>query len=238
MRKAKGILGFIVGLALMLQVGTTVAFADDRTVGTVSAAITNATNVHGQLAAQITAAQTLLPLGTLTVGQKANLTNAINAAIAAQAELAARLPAAQNALNAVNTAVSSGNAAQIATAVSLAEQATANLNAAANAAVQANVNINTSIGVSTVSSQTNQTTTSTNTTTTPIVFSVQTLPSVGGSETSRATQNGAQIMQSVLGLQTLPSTSTGSNLPIVALGGVLMSVGVWLLRRTVRRNIG
>lgn len=219
MRKAKGILSFIVGLALMLQVGTTVAFADDRTVGTVSAAITNATNVQGKFAAQITAAQTLLPSGTLTVGQQAALTNAINAAIAAQAELAARITAAQNALNALNTAISSGNAAQIAAAVSFAEQATANLNAAANAAAQANVNLNTSIGVSTGRSQTNQT-----------------LPAVSGSETSRATQNAAQMMQSVQGLQTLPSTSTGSNLPIAALGGLFMGVGAWLLRRPVRRN--
>jgi LPXTG-motif cell wall-anchored protein len=49
------------------------------------------------------------------------------------------------------------------------------------------------------------------------------------------TQTAGQQQVAVLGVETLPSTSTGT-LPFMALGGILMSVGAWLLRKPARPN--
>jgi LPXTG-motif cell wall-anchored protein len=68
------------------------------------------------------------------------------------------------------------------------------------------------------------------------VNGVQTAPTTTG--TTPTTQTGAQsttASQTVVGgVQTLPSTSTESNIPLTALGGVLLSIGVWLLRKPTR----
>jgi LPXTG-motif cell wall-anchored protein len=188
------------------------------------AAINAAEKAAAQLAVSVAAAQQILHSGTLNVTQELALNATVQAALAAQTELAARLAAAQNALAALNTAINSGSAAEIAAAASAAEQAAANLGTAANAATQANTNLNTTTNELGLTSAT-----------TTAVNGVQTAPTTG---TTQTTQTGAQsttTSQTVVGgVQTLPSTSTESNIPLTALGGVLLSIGVWLLRKPTR----
>jgi LPXTG-motif cell wall-anchored protein len=226
MRKAKGVLSIVAGLVLLFQAGTSLAYAEHSNIGVeartaLEAAIKNAENAAAQLAAKIAAAQRPLVTGALTNTQQLALNATVQAALAAQAELAARLAAAQNALAALNTAINSGNAAEIAAAANAAQQAAANLATAVNAAIQANANLNT--------------TTSSIGAMIPIVGGVETTPTNTG---TAQTQTGAQsttTMQTVVGgVQTLPSTSTESGIPLMALGGVLVSVGAWLLRRPAR----
>src|SRR5207244_10649432 len=82
--------------------------------------ISNAENVAAQLAAKIAAAEQPLRLGSLNITQQLALTATVQAALAAQTELAAKLAAAENALRALNTAINSGNAAEIAAAATAA----------------------------------------------------------------------------------------------------------------------
>jgi LPXTG-motif cell wall-anchored protein len=63
------------------------------------------------------------------------------------------------------------------------------------------------------------------------VGGVQTTPTTTGGTTTR-TGTG---QQGVLGVQTLPSTSTDSNGPLAGLGGILMAIGAYLLRKPSRR---
>ena len=192
------------------------------------AMISNAENVAAQLAAKIATAEQPLRLGSLNITQQLALNATVQAALAAQTELAAKLAAAENALTALNNAINSGNAAEIAAAATAAEQAAANLNTAAGAAAQANANLATT--TNSISATTGAA---------PVVAGVQTSPTNAG--TTQTTQTGAQsttTSQTVVGgVQTLPSTSTESNIPLMALGGVLVSVGAWLLRKPLRNIV-
>jgi hypothetical protein len=60
------------------------------------------------------------------------------------------------------------------------------------------------------------------------VAGVQTTPTTQTTQTTTA-------QQGVLGVQTLPSTSTGANGPLAGLGGILVALGAYLLRRPSRR---
>src|SRR5256712_552258 len=108
-------------------------------------AINSAQNVSAQLATTISIAQQLILSGTLNSTELANITSAREAAITAANTLAINLTAAQNALVALNTAIASGTAEQIAAAVTTAEQAIENLKAAANAAANANAQLGATI---------------------------------------------------------------------------------------------
>jgi hypothetical protein len=218
-------------------------------------AITAGTTATSQIAATITAAQNRLASpGNLTAAQIANLTTALNAALTAQTNLAAALTAAQNALAALNTALNSGNAAQIAAAVTAAQQATANLNAAIAGEAQANANLNAALSVSAASVQPTQTQTSTSqtvVTTIPTgaitwapgfgpngaVASVQTAPASGMTTETASTptavagvQTAPQSGSAAAGVSNLPSTNTGDTNGLLGLGAALMALGAYLVR--------
>jgi LPXTG-motif cell wall-anchored protein len=69
------------------------------------------------------------------------------------------------------------------------------------------------------------------TTTGTSVAGVQTTPA--GTTSQVGAQTAGQQQGAVLGVETLPSTSTGT-VPFMALGGILMSLGAWLLRKPAR----
>ena len=225
MHKANGILTIVAGLVLLFQAGATLAYADDgQATGAkvqiaLETVIGNAENAAAKLAEQIAAAKRLLVSGNLSITGQLALGATINAALGAQAELAMQLAAAQNLL----AALTIGTNAQNAQAPHAAEQAAGNLNAAINAAGQANANIGNTTGAIGATSAT----------TAAVVGGVQTTPTT--TSTTQGTHTGARSATAsrmvIGGLQTLPSTSTESNVTLILLGGVLVSVGIWLLRR-------
>ena len=188
------------------------------------AAISLATDVKAQLDVRISAAQQLLVSGTLAAAQHAALTAAITAAITESAALATA----------------------IAAAAAATEQAMANLNLATAAAIKANVNLS---GVANAIASTNEDVLTTADTTsagnagvttasaaTAAVSGVETTPTMQGNVTASAATESAGQPQGVLGVETLPSTSTGSTVPLAALGTAFITIGAWLLRRPVRRT--
>jgi LPXTG-motif cell wall-anchored protein len=56
---------------------------------------------------------------------------------------------------------------------------------------------------------------------------------VGNAQTTPTNSGGSGT--AVGGVQTLPSTSTGASAPLAAIGGILMAIGAYLLRRPSRR---
>ena len=253
-----------------LALGTQVAAAGPTAAAHAAllAAITNAHTVANQLAPLITAAQLLLP--SLTQSQRAVLNTALQNAITANGVLGSRLGEAEIAMNALNTAISSNNAAQIAAAVTGANQAAMNLNAAAGESASANAQLGAQItafggaistGV-TPTTATGETAANISTSSVPSMaelqnFAMQAAARAAAERAEAAANANAQGGETAssgisnLGAQTqatapqtsgmgvspnvsnLPSTSTGSEGPLAALGAMLVAIGVFLLRKPI-----
>ena len=215
-----------------------------------SSAVTNAQNVSAELATSIGVANQLLLTGNLTVEQRSALTNAVGAAVTAQTQLTEKFNAAQTALTNLIAAISSGTAEQIATRVSEAEQARANLNEAISGAAKANAQLGTTITASGGIAITGQTITSSSVEerTEREVTTATTggMTTVAGSQSSpqmsessqtasqTASQAGAQSATTGVqaGVQNLPSTKTSDETAaLVILGLAFMAFGGALLRR-------
>src|SRR5437867_3871618 len=253
-----------------LALGTQIAAAGPTAAAHAAllAAITNAHTVANQLAPLITAAQLLLP--SLTQSQRAVLNTALQNAITANGVLGSRLGEAEIAMNALNTAISSNNAAQIAAAVTGANQAAMNLNAAAGESASANAQLGAQItafggaistGV-TPTTATGETAANISTSSVPSMaelqnFAMQAAARAAAERAEAAANANAQGGETAssgisnLGAQTqatapqtsgmgvspnvsnLPSTSTGSEGPLAALGAMLLAIGVFLLRKPI-----
>src|SRR5437867_1726372 len=253
-----------------LALGTQIAAAGPTAAAHAAllAAITNAHTVANQLAPLITAAQLLLP--SLTQSQRAVLNTALQNAITANGVLGSRLGEAEIAMNALNTAISFNNAAQIAAAVTGANQAAMNLNAAAGESASANAQLGAQItafggaistGV-TPTTATGETAANISTSSVPSMaelqnFAMQAAARAAAERAEAAANANAQGGETAssgisnLGAQTqatapqtsgmgvspnvsnLPSTSTGSEGPLAALGAMLLAIGVFLLRKPI-----
>ena len=60
-------------------------------------------------------------------------------------------------------------------------------------------------------------------------------PGFGQNGAVAGVQTAPTGQQGVLGVQTLPSTSTGAEAPLAGLGGILIALGAYLLRKPLRR---
>ncbi len=175
-----------------------------------TAAIGGGTSVSAELSVSITAVQQLLASGALSTAQKAALTTSLQAAISAEAKLSSSITAAQSTLAALNAAISSGNAAQIAAAMNTAQQAATNLNTAASAAVTANGTLSAQVAAASTTGSTG-TTSSTGTTggtgttgaTIPTGM-IEGAGTVGAAASGTATTRSSGVAQ---GQVSLPSTS-------------------------------
>jgi len=271
-----------------LALGTQIAAAGPTAAAHAAllAAITNAHTVANQLAPLITAAQQLLP--SLTQSQRAVLNTALQNAITANGLLGSRLGEAEIAMTALNTAISSGTPAQLAAAVTGANQAAMNLNAAAGESASANAQLGAQItalggvistGVTTnaeretpetsanttvanTATATGQTAANVPTSSVPSMaelqnFAMQAAARAAAERAEAAANANAQGGETAssgisnLGAQTqatapqtsgmgvspnvsnLPSTSTGSEGPLAALGAMLVAIGVFLLRKPI-----
>jgi LPXTG-motif cell wall-anchored protein len=211
-----------------------------------SSAIGNVASVSAQLATSIGVANQLLLTGNLTVEQRTALTNAVGAAVAAQALLTEKFNAAQTALTNLVAAINSGTAEQIAIRVDEAERARANLNEAISGAAKANAQLGTTITASGGIAITGQTITNSSVEerTEREVTTATTggMTTVAGSQSSpqmsessqTASQAGAQSATTGVqaGVQNLPSTNTSDETAaLVILGLAFMAFGGALLRR-------
>ena len=212
MRNAKGLLSVVAGLVLLFQAGTSAVYADDGANG----------NVHSNLGAQAQAAlETSIKNAETAAAQLArtiagaqwslhsgtlNITQELALNATAQAAMGAQKELAAGLAASQNALTTLGNAINAGNA--------AEIPAAAEAAQQTVARLNTAANTAT------QANANLNTTTNALTNTTQT--------SSQSTTSSRTV---VGGVQTLPSTSTGDNIPLTALGGVLLSIGVWLLRK-------
>jgi LPXTG-motif cell wall-anchored protein len=207
-RNAKGLLSIVAGLVLLFQAGTTAVYADDGVNGNVGAqaqaALETSIKNAEKAAAQLATAiaGAQLSLHSGTLNVTQEL--ALNATAQAAMSAQKELAAALAAAqNAVTTLLR--NPINAGNAAEIA--------AAAEAAHQAAANLNAAANTATQANANLNTTTN----------------AIGTTQTGSQSTTTSQMV--VGGVQTLPSTSTGDNIPLTALGVVLLSIGVWMLRK-------